>query len=400
MSQIQKVKTLSKPGDPAPQNLLDRAISSTPVVMTVVATILAGLSSSEMSTAQYHRALAAQFQSKAGDQWNLFQAKRLRQNSNENLLELMEGLSSGRRLEPDEAATASHQIGEDLTALLSRLTGAQKASDSGAAGPTTAAEASQPPASHTSRASALQPKAAALGEQWNAALVDPKMLAAIHYLSSDDLPHVDENKVEAPNVAAVLAAIDANQTELQTIDLVRKVSRKEMNAAEATASDNSKAFDAAIKPISAAIERLATLVSSQATLVNDAVALANAAPSAVGDTSILRDDAQRLSDRAKRLSGSFAASRLRFDGRRYKEESRYNMAIAQLLEVEVRRSSGESDRNRIRSKDFFYGMLAAQAAVTIATLSLAVRQRSLLWALASAAGLIAIILGIYVYLAV
>lgn len=55
-----------------------RVLSATPVVMTVVATMLAGLASSEMTRGQYDRALAAQQQSKAGDQWGFFQAKRLR----------------------------------------------------------------------------------------------------------------------------------------------------------------------------------------------------------------------------------------------------------------------------------------------------------------------------------
>ncbi len=55
-----------------------KVLSITPVVMTVIATMLAGLSSSEMTRAQYDRALAAQRQSKAGDQWNFFQSKRLR----------------------------------------------------------------------------------------------------------------------------------------------------------------------------------------------------------------------------------------------------------------------------------------------------------------------------------
>ena len=55
-----------------------RVLAATPVVLAVVATLLAGLASSEMSTAQYGRSLAAQQQSKAGDQWGYFQAKRLR----------------------------------------------------------------------------------------------------------------------------------------------------------------------------------------------------------------------------------------------------------------------------------------------------------------------------------
>src|SRR5207244_4070812 len=60
---------------------------------TVVATILAGLSSSEMSLAQYHRSLAAQHQSKVGDQWAFFQAKRTREEGLENTAALLAGIT-------------------------------------------------------------------------------------------------------------------------------------------------------------------------------------------------------------------------------------------------------------------------------------------------------------------
>jgi hypothetical protein len=59
-----------------PQNGWGKILAATPVVMTVIATLLAGLASSEMTRAQYDRAMAAQLQSKAGDQWNCFQAEK------------------------------------------------------------------------------------------------------------------------------------------------------------------------------------------------------------------------------------------------------------------------------------------------------------------------------------
>src|SRR5512135_846540 len=61
-----------------PPTIWGKILLATPVVMTVVATLLAGLASSEMTRAQYNRSLAAQQQAKAGDQWSFFQAKRLR----------------------------------------------------------------------------------------------------------------------------------------------------------------------------------------------------------------------------------------------------------------------------------------------------------------------------------
>src|ERR1035441_9286789 len=55
-----------------------------------------------MTRAQYDRALAAQQQSKAGDQWSLFQAKRLRGALQHNALDL---LLSTVELHPLSAAT-------------------------------------------------------------------------------------------------------------------------------------------------------------------------------------------------------------------------------------------------------------------------------------------------------
>lgn len=72
-----------------PQNKWGKILAATPIVMTVVATMLAGLASSEMTKAQYDRSLGAQLQSKAGDQWGYYQAKKLRSALAHNLLDLL-----------------------------------------------------------------------------------------------------------------------------------------------------------------------------------------------------------------------------------------------------------------------------------------------------------------------
>src|ERR1700739_4587947 len=81
----------SKPeqSPPAKKSGWEAVLTATPVVLTVVATILAGLSTSEMTLAQYHRSLAAQNQSKASDQWGFFQAKRIRQTGMEEAFDLL-----------------------------------------------------------------------------------------------------------------------------------------------------------------------------------------------------------------------------------------------------------------------------------------------------------------------
>ena len=82
-----------------PQTKWGRILVATPVVMTVVATLLAGLASSEMTRAQYNRSLAAQQQAKAGDQWSFFQAKRLRGTMQLSTLDVLKTTASVRPLD-------------------------------------------------------------------------------------------------------------------------------------------------------------------------------------------------------------------------------------------------------------------------------------------------------------
>jgi hypothetical protein len=82
-----------------PQTGWGKILSATPIVMTVIATLLAGLASSEMTRAQYDRAFGAQLQSKAGDQWGYFQAKKLRGAMQRNSLELLQATTDVHPLE-------------------------------------------------------------------------------------------------------------------------------------------------------------------------------------------------------------------------------------------------------------------------------------------------------------
>jgi hypothetical protein len=72
--------------------------------------------------------------------------------------------------------------------------------------------------------------------------------------------------------------------------------------------------------------------------------------------------------------------------------------VAGLYELDVRKASLNSERHRNRSMFFFFAMLAAQGGVTIATFAIAMRRRSVPWALATLAGLAALAVGVYVYL--
>src|SRR5262249_34173212 len=105
-----------------------------------------------------------------------------------------------------------------------------------------------------------------------------------------------------------------------------------------------------------------------------------------------------LKSAADELGNDLKAAQLVYDSRRYEQEARDNQAVAGLYELDVRKASLESDRHRHRSTNFFYAMLAAQGGVTIATFSIAMRRKSFLWGLATAAGLAAVTFGSYVFL--
>jgi hypothetical protein len=390
MSVASKLKALqSSESGGEPKSILDRVIANTPVVMTVVATILAGLSSGEMSTAQYNRAMAAQFQSKAGDQWSFYQAKRLRESGNQNSIDLLEGLIAPGPLDAGAIATQAKNNESRVAVLGALLPSIGQAPSADAV---------------TAAINLAEGQESASASKWKAALPDPQIQEAVTYLSGDGLPTIQEQHANSPAIGELLAAIDAGKNETETVDLVRKVDRKDLDAAEAAANANANAFDAATKPIVASIARLAKLAASDAAMLrglhrNLTVAMASASPVAGSDpVANLLNRAGNMQQMQDEFLASLSTARLRFDARRYHQESAYNSAVARLYEVEVRRSSGLSDRNRLRSRDFFYGMLVAQAAVTIATFSLAVKQKSFLWGLATAAGLLAISLGTYVYL--
>lgn len=96
-----------------PQSNWGKILGATPIVMAVIATMLAGLASGEMTKAQYDRSLAAQLQAKAGDQWGFYQAKKLRSAVAHNSLDLLAAttdvnpLAAGALPEVDAAVRAA-----------------------------------------------------------------------------------------------------------------------------------------------------------------------------------------------------------------------------------------------------------------------------------------------------
>ena len=280
-----------------------KILSTTPIVMTVIATLLAGLASSEMTRAQYDRALAAQQQSKAGDQWSFFQAKKLRSAMQRSTLDL---LQTTTELHPLEAATFPATVSEP----------------------------------------------------------------ARRALLKGELPAIPAAPPMDAEVKAALETIANSKPEDEIASLLVKVKVGPLDQALQGAREQTLAFDAALTPISQSIEGLEKLIVEP--------------PG---------------SDRAARsLVRDFTAARLRYAAAHYDVEARLNQRVANLLELQVRQSNRSAERHHARSGRFFFGMLAAQMGVIIATLALAARHKNLLWSLAATAGLAAVSFAFYVFL--
>ncbi len=310
-----------------PLNTWGKMLSATPVVMAVIATLLAGLASSEMTRAQYARSLGAQQQSKAGDQWSFFQAKKLRSALQRNTLDMLQSTAEVRMFDETKVQIAARQL----------------------------------PAA----AKALQDSALSL-------LNSPAGQRALIELRQGELPQLTAEPALDPKLKDVLAAIENAQSDSELNAKLSGLDAKLVERALGTARDRASAFDEQVRPTAQAIEIFEKLLSP------------TPVPAASGAESV-----------ASRRN--FIAARLQFNALRYEAEARLNQRIANLLEVQVRHSNLTAEWHRRRSERFFFGMLAAQAAVIISTLAMAARQRNLLWTLAAAAGVAAVLFAIYVY---
>lgn len=276
-----------------PPTMWGKVLGATPIIMTVIATMLAGLASSEMTKAQYDRAMAAQLQSKAGDQWGFFQAKRLRSAMARNTVSLLAATGDVGALTPDA------------------LPG-----------------------------------------------VAPAAIAA---LTTGQIPAATPAKFDA-NVTAALAAAAGSRPESEVRAVIATLDEASLVNALVAAKEAAAAFDTATRPINDVVDRLDEALT--------------------GDRHMLRD---------------FSAARLRYSAARYDAEARLNQTIAGIYELQVSKANLAAEKHHRRSTNFFFGMLAAQMAVIIATFSIAARQRSFLWSLAAAAGLTAVSFSAYVY---
>jgi hypothetical protein len=387
-------------------------MSTTPVILTVVATLLAGLSSSEMTRAQYYRSMAAQYQSKAGDQWGYFQAKRIR--------------GSGLEQAADLLHPSGEPIAEALPALAARLhkqiqnaeRQTQQIQKLLAAGRVTVIDyvPSQPTLQQSAEKllQTLREKnkaALALQEKIGQRLKAPQAKNVLVYLAGDVLPETAADVAQDnPAILQACQYVRQRKPDSEVVALLRELPEGELQDAITRADVRAADFEKKTKPVVRAIDDLGILLKEITSLTrsvyravqdlagqvdlastDDQDPLAQAAGRLVRTTSIVWQSADGL-------QADFKAGRHAFKARCYEREARQNQSVAELYELQVRLFGAVSDRHRERSKHFFYGMLGAQAGVTVATLALAVRRKSVLWGLASLTGLGAIGFSSYVYL--
>jgi len=285
-----------------------KILSITPVVMTVIATMLAGLASSEMTRAQYDRSLAAQRQSKAGDQWNFFQGKRLRAVVLRTSLDTLNFAGAAPTL---DVASLRLALGDAATSL--------------------------------------------------DATNGPSALAA---LLTGQLPSPANRTPPSLELQAALKAIETSQPDSEIADLLAKVTDARLDDALRGAQAQSLALETALQPINQTIERWEKNITT-----------GSAAP---------------------QMRAAYIAARLNYHAQRYDLEARLNQTIAGLYELQVRTSNLAADRHHRRSSRFFFGMLAAQMGVIIATFAIAAQKRNVLWSMAALSGAVSIAFTLYV----
>lgn len=420
----------SEPTAPTPngRSAFDTVLTSTPVVLTVISTLLASQSTTEMSFAQYHRAMAAQNQSKASDQWQFFQAKRVRGTVFESSLETLGAVGSPGRVDADLLLQTADRVNAELSAL--ERDALRLGEDISAAGASEEIKKADPAGAVAAAAKAETAAAAAAAKRLielinaepgklrpEAATVfgflnppypefggagrfkDPAIQEAVTALRTRNLKadgrNVDTAAIENADIVKVVRAISKRRTESDTRADVEKIDVRTLVEAIKTAEADADAFDDWTRPIVDGAEGLFARVRELTGAVRTFARKVDGVRPALETAAEIETAARRVRALLRRVDGvqrsadqlmrDMTFARQSFTVWRYGVEARYNRRSAELYEIQVRKSSELSDGHMKRSWGYFYAMLTVQAAVTIATLALAVRQKSVLWGLASVA---------------
>jgi Domain of unknown function (DUF4337) len=401
------------PGD-KPRSLKDQLFNSTPVVLSVLATVLAGVSSREMTLAQYHRSLATQSQSKAGDAWGFFQAKRIRGTTLEASADLLEALAPPDRVDPAALEQGVTRLAEEFRradAEVDRVASAVERIRGGLGG------AKEPLGRATAKLRSAVNGKADQAEQLRQKVIQTlgqtEVKEAFQYLATSQLPPVDRHEIEAPAIREAAKALALHRPEEEVARLAAKLDIDQLEQAVAAAEANARSCEDRGQPVGDQAAALDRLVGEEVSLVRPFHRAVRDLRAAVADlpagdgpdeaelraaTTALERTAASLKATSDELHGDVKAARQDYTARRYRREAQYNQEVAVLYELLVRKEGAVADKHRDRSYLFFYAMLLAQTGVTIGSLALAVRRKSVLWGMASVAGLTALLFATYVFL--
>lgn len=184
---------------------------------------------------------------------------------------------------------------------------------------------------------------------------------AVEWLAGKGPPSAKLPDVGDENLRQLLADIQARKPETELLKQAAKVPTKTINdtldVAEKAIEENDRAWDPTVKSA-----------------------------------------AKLVAETGKENRTVAQAAGFELEQRRYRAESNLNQELGYLYEARVKISSNQSEKHQRKSRNFFYAMLAAQIGATIAALAQARRKKSVLWAVAGGTGVVALIIGAYVYL--
>jgi hypothetical protein len=401
------------PQTPAPEekkSLFETVVISTPVLLTIIATFLVGQSSTEMTRAQYFRSVASQNQSKVGDQWGFYQAKRIRG-------QVLDGTADTLLAQKRDMFTRASLV-ETTQATLKEIRDAKgnlgtapewkpiadKLSALAVEGDKLLADcrtAFKPPADgwkgkkHTLKPKNVQAAMNALQNKPDSEAGDADKAEA---KEADSIP-ADQRAL----LGDVIEDIKKRKAEGEIAPKVLKLTDETLKQAIADADRQAdkvyrrgKDIDNVLSEFDELLDRLTALAFEFQRLPH----LIKTGPEKVSSDAM--EAAEKRADAVRtlhaRLQGDYKAARLAYGARRYEDDARSNQDAAYLYEVKVNLSAARSDRHLYRSRMFMLAMLVAQAGVTISTLALALKRKSVFWGMATLIGMIAIAFGAYVYL--
>jgi hypothetical protein len=380
----------------------------TPVVFTVIATALAGQSMHEMTNAQYHRSVAGQNQSKVGDQWAYFQAKKIRATEMEMTTDRIPVSFKPAKLDPyhlevcgerlQAALVEAHNRARKLVEAnkdqdprlqeaMTRLLGLVEAKDK------TPEDVQQQLIAILKKEESKLQKKDGTGEQSVFVFLDfnPKHMPQAESVAAKSQEM--QEAVDDPDIKKVAEAIARRdpEHEIATLGKHIKVSRLKMaiDAAEAQAqafSDNCKSYSKVLDGVNGLISRQVQIAAEchLAALVAAASKPQQTEAKEAASQFVEADATVQVA--AQQLNDLFKSAYHDFNQRRYSLEAANNQKTAELYEVQVHHSSMLSDDHLERSKMFSWAMMAMQAGVAVASLALAAQRKSMLWLLAAILG--------------